>query len=144
MRRRVRAARRYRTTSQHELGLLVSALATVVTARVALSTLPFRVIARVVARSPRTADDGGPTPEAIADAVRSAAVLVPRSTCLVQALAGQALMRHYGHRSQLSIGVARAGPGQFNAHAWLETTNGGLLGAENLDGLTTLLTSPRS
>ena len=142
MRRPARAARRYRRASRRERRLLLTALITVVIARVGLSVLPFRLVARIAARSRRTAAAEAPTPQAIADAIGAAARLVPRSTCLVQALAGQALMQRYGHASRLKIGVARAGVGRFDAHAWLETNEGPLIGAEDLGGYTTLLSSP--
>jgi hypothetical protein len=142
VRRLNRAARRFRGASPSERALLVRALAMVVVARLAVRLLPFRSVARVAARSRTVAPAAWPTPEAIASAVKSTARVVPRSSCLVQALAGQALMVHYGHPSRLSIGVVRTGAGRFDAHAWLETDAGPLIGGEDLASYTTLLSSP--
>jgi Transglutaminase-like superfamily len=142
VRRLKRAARRYRGASRGERALLARALCMVAVTRLAVTLLPFRSVARVAAR-PRTASPAAwPTPETIAAAVRATAQVVPRSSCLVQALAGQALMRHYGHPSRLSLGVVRTGAGRFDAHAWLETDAGPLIGGEDLDTYTTLLSSP--
>lgn len=142
MRRLARAARRYWRAPRRERALLTRALVAVAVARLALSLLPFPTVTRLTARTRRSRSDRRPGPEAIAEAIETAARLVPRSTCLVQALAGQALMQHYGHASELKIGVARIGAGRFDAHAWLDTDAGALIGAADLDGFTTLLTSP--
>jgi Transglutaminase-like superfamily len=144
VRRLKRAARRYRSASRSERALLARALGTVVAARVAVTLLPFKLVSRLAARPRSTKSPDPPTPQAIAEAIESAARLVPRSSCLVQALAGQALMRRYGHPCRLSIGVVRTGAGRFDAHAWLDTDSGPLIGNEDLEAYTTLLTSPSS
>lgn len=51
--------------------------------------------------------------------VRNAARLVPRASCLTQALAAQLLLARSGHRSQIRIGVAKDPDGRLLAHAWL-------------------------
>jgi hypothetical protein len=117
----------------------------VIHARIATAVLPFKVVARNAAapRSKAIAPNG-PTPREIAVAISAAGRFVPRSSCLVQALAGQRLMQRYGHPSQLKIGVARGAAGRFDAHAWLEDEHGPLIGEANLGAYTTLLSSPQS
>jgi hypothetical protein len=52
-------------------------------------------------------------------AVRNSARLVPKASCLTQALAAQLLLARSGYRSQLRIGVAADPTGRLLAHAWL-------------------------
>jgi len=61
---------------------------------------------------------GTHTPDELRWAVAAAARRIPGATCLVQALALQRLLAQSGHRSQLRIGVDKAGA-EFDAHAWL-------------------------
>ncbi|MEP7188965.1 MAG: lasso peptide biosynthesis B2 protein, partial [Roseiflexaceae bacterium] len=42
------------------------------------------------------------------------------STCLVQALATQRLLKRFGEITQVRIGVRHDQTGQFKAHAWVE------------------------
>lgn len=53
-------------------------------------------------------------------ALRRASRVVPRATCLAQAIAGKTLLARRGHRSTLRFGVAKKGE-DFEAHAWLES-----------------------
>jgi hypothetical protein len=52
-------------------------------------------------------------------AVSAASKVIPRATCLTQALAAQTLLGRRGTMTQLRLGVRRES-GQFRAHAWLE------------------------
>jgi hypothetical protein len=64
----------------------------------------------------------------VAWAVAVASRFVPKATCLVQALAGQALLARRGHAARLHIGVSKP-EGRFEAHAWLEDEGRPILGA---------------
>ncbi|MGB5086228.1 MAG: lasso peptide biosynthesis B2 protein [Methylocystis silviterrae] len=55
----------------------------------------------------------------VSRALARAARHVAGATCLSQALAGTVLLRRYGHRATLCIGVAKS-EGEFGAHAWVE------------------------
>lgn len=46
---------------------------------------------------------------------------VPGAKCLARALTTQVLMRRYGHSGELRLGVAKAGTGKLEAHAWIES-----------------------
>jgi hypothetical protein len=59
-----------------------------------------------------------PSAERVGWAIRVASGVVPSSTCLVQALAAEALLRLAGHDAVLTIGVARGECG-LDAHAWI-------------------------
>lgn len=56
----------------------------------------------------------------IARFVSVASGFVPRASCLVQALAGECLLRESGFDPSLHIGVKREHSETFEAHAWLE------------------------
>ncbi len=66
------------------------------------------------------------SPEELARALQRGSRLVPGSTCLVQALAGQWLLQGEGYPAQLRIGVSKAEG--FEAHAWVELEGKVLIG----------------
>jgi hypothetical protein len=104
-------------------GLLCEAAILIVAARVGLKCFGFltvrRLLDRYVARFPCAAVDG----DIVAAgrwAVTAAAARV-HATCLVQALAGDVLLRRRGVAATLRIGVRPGGPVvPIEAHAWVE------------------------
>ena len=99
--------------------------------RIGLWVLPFRSVhgaVRARGNRPRSRDTSGPPVERIVWAVGAADRLVPRTTCLVRALAAQALLVRHGHASQLRLGVAGGSGRVFEAHAWLERDGRVLIG----------------
>lgn len=111
-----------------ERAAVLHALALLWVLRLGLWLLPFRSVQRWALTRAPAARRGLPPPR-LAWAVLAASRAVPRATCLTQALAGQALLAHHGHRSQVHLGVAH-GPGRaFEAHAWLTCGGRVLLGA---------------
>lgn len=104
--------------------LLIVALILVAQVRAVLCMLPSRLSVRLVRRLTQfgsAAPRGGrPSTERVAWAVIAASRLVPRATCLTQAISGQLLLRYYGYAAKLCLGVSRAEPGRFLAHAWIE------------------------
>ncbi|MFD2239259.1 lasso peptide biosynthesis B2 protein [Aureimonas populi] len=70
----------------------------------------------------------------LAWSVRQAARLVPRATCLTQAIAGQALLTRRGCPSIVRVGVRRSHAGEFQAHAWLLHEGRAILGARHEPG----------
>lgn len=115
-----------------ERRLLLAAAGLLAAVRVGLWTFPFRsVYGAVRSRGPsarRAGVPGAPSSERIVWAVEVAARRVPRATCLVRALAAQALLARYGHASELRLGVARGAGRAFEAHAWLEGNGQILIG----------------
>jgi len=121
-----------------EQGLLLEAWLQTTAVRLALWTLPFRLVRRL--RWDKTPVLSKiPSPERMAWAVAVASRYVPKATCLVQALAGQALLARRGQASRLHIGVAKP-EGLFEAHAWLEWEGHVLLGGSEADRYTGLMT----
>jgi hypothetical protein len=92
--------------------------------RLALWGIPSTSLLRFVRRRVDGASSPARAPnipvERIAWAVRAAGRRIPRSTCLVEALAVQLLFARYGYGSKLRIGVARDASRKFVAHAWVE------------------------
>jgi hypothetical protein len=58
-------------------------------------------------------------PDRIVRAVSRSSRLVPRASCLTQALAAQFMLARAGFRSQIRVGVAIQEESKFVAHAWL-------------------------
>ncbi len=108
--------------------LVAQATVTLGIAHVAVKTLPFRVLARVLGLvEGRAADMSDPgTMERAARigwATRAAAARIPwNSTCLMQALAAAGLLRRHGIGGTLSLGVRKGeSPDEaILAHAWLQ------------------------
>src|SRR5262249_37751526 len=114
-----------------ERRLVVGAAGLLATVRVGLWVLPFRwVHGALCAFGSRRRFAGGDAPpvERIVWAVGAAACLVPRATCLVRALAAQALLARRGYASQLRLGASRAPGRSFEAHAWIERDGRVLIG----------------
>jgi hypothetical protein len=65
--------------------------------------------------------------------IRRASRLVPRATCLTQALALQVLLGRRGYASEIRVGVRRDEEGQFAAHAWLVGADRVLIGGDAHD-----------
>lgn len=65
----------------------------------------------------------------LARRIERLARLVPRATCLTQAMALQWLLARSGHASELFVGVRQAAGGQFEAHAWVSCNQRIVLGA---------------
>ena len=126
------AWKRLRQLSRADWALLLRAGSVVCLVRLGLCILPFRSLRRVIARlrngtiPPATR----PTPARIAWAVAAASRLVPRATCLTQALATQVLLTRVGYRGVLHLGVALDDAGKLLAHAWLECQGAIIIGGE--------------
>jgi len=55
----------------------------------------------------------------IAALLDAAARIIPFSTCLSKALAGNVLFSSHGYKTKLHIGVSKENDGSLKAHAWL-------------------------
>jgi hypothetical protein len=60
------------------------------------------------------------SPARIAWAIATTTRLIPRSTCLVRALAARRLLARHGYPSTLHLGAVARAPHGLDAHAWLE------------------------
>ena len=104
-----------------ERRLLARALLWIVSARVGLRVLPYRMLARLLDRASRRAPLGTLcSPEKVRWALVAAARRLPGTRCLAWAIACRNLLRQAGFVSELRIGVAKTPGGAFRAHAWVE------------------------
>jgi hypothetical protein len=106
--------------------------------RVAVAALPYRRVASLLRLTPSdlgeasliSAAAGGHGAELIGWAVQAAAVRTPwLSTCLVQSLAGSAMLRRHHLPGIVYLGVARDTEGELIAHSWLRCGERILTGA---------------
>ncbi len=112
--------------------LIVAAAGLLTAIRLGLWVLPFRWVHGAVRtlgnHAPSPNGRPVPPPDRVVWAVGVADRMVPRTTCLVRALAAQALLARRGHASQLRLGVTRGSGRAFEAHAWLERDGCVLIG----------------
>jgi hypothetical protein len=117
--------------------LLLQAVPLVAAVRVALWIVPFPMWRRWFARACRSFTPVGSRRlhrmEHVAWAVQQASRVVPRSSCLTQALATQVLLARAGYPSRLRIGVARGTRGDLEAHAWVESGGRQVIGARGAE-----------
>ena len=125
----------------HERRLTLEAAAWLALAEAAVHLLPFRRIARHLGRHmAETPERATPEGEGIArqvgSAVRRAARHVPwRSRCLVQTMAGKAMLGRRNIQSTLYLGVMKGEP-DIRAHAWLRVGRVTLIDGEQPDKFT--------
>lgn len=113
--------------------LLLRCVQVVTTVRLGLSLLSYNTLRRWMKREAPAATASPEDLRRVAWGVRNAARLVPRASCLTQALAAQVLLARSGFRSQIRIGVAKDGDGRFLAHAWLVSNGRVVLGGRSRD-----------
>lgn len=101
-----------------EGALLAAAALLLLRMRLALWLLPWRRVLAIV-NPPRPDIFPRIGVDRLERAVKRASRVVPRATCLTQALALGDLLSRHGYASTLQIGV-RKDDGRFSAHAWVE------------------------
>lgn len=99
--------------------------------RLGLWIFPFNTVLKLVSsinpKPRRELDPSIPVPLVIW-AVKIVNFHIPRSTCLVQALASQAMLALEGVHSCLCIGVSKGQESFIDAHAWLEVDGKAVIG----------------
>ena len=125
--------RRFLALSVRDKLLVLRCVPIVAAVRLGLSLLSYKTIKRWIRfdREVRPA----PTEELrrLAWGIRNAARLVPRASCLTQALAAQFLLARSGYRSQIRVGVVKDAEGRFCAHAWLISDDRVVVGGSRRD-----------
>lgn len=138
--------RRFLQLSPSERCLLLEAAFLLGVIRIGLWLLPIftlhRLLTRVVGHSGARRRPGL-SPHQVARAVAIASAFVPGSrTCLIQALATQALLEREGHLCNLWIGISKEVSGKFIAHAWVESEGQIVIGGTEVESFTPLLALP--
>lgn len=132
----MRLVRSWRRLPSRRRRLIVPALLVLVCVRLALSLLPYRTRMRcleALRRHTSRMTPGDATPEDVARVVARVSAVVPLASCLTQALATCLLLRPDEKTARLRIGVRHGEAGGLQAHAWIETDAGVLLGDDELE-----------
>jgi Transglutaminase-like superfamily len=129
--------RRFIRLSSPERSLVIQAMLATSVIRLSLPWLSLRSVQRLSAAL--IWGSTGLTSKHIVWSVLSAAHLIPQSTCLVQALAAQALLTRHGYRPRLTIGVTKPTCESFEAHAWITCNDEVLIGGQKGENYTALL-----
>lgn len=120
--------RKFRSLNPGERRLLLQTALVVAFSRVGLFVLPFGRLKDYLAGRASNHPIREDIPIAhLVWAVRTAAIYIPRATCLTQVLAAKYQLERSGRRSRIHIGVA-SDNGRFLAHAWLECEGKTILG----------------
>ena len=91
----------------------------------------------------RRADRTTITGDEVRWAMHHAQRVIPRATCLPQAIAAEALLTRGGLPAHLQIGVKKTADGKLTAHAWVESNGRIVVGdLRDLDAYTRLPTLP--
>jgi len=131
-----------------EFGLFFKAVFLLLAVRLALWLLPFRLQKSLFLDPDRAWPSGPPgcrfSPERIGWIVEVASRVIPRATCLVQALAANRLLTRAGHPAELRIGVVKNENGFFQAHAWTKSGDKVIVGCHQPGYYASLLASSKS
>ena len=124
--------------------VLTRTVLTLGAARLATWLLPFATGRRLLVGKQR-AETPNVTLDQVTWAMAQAQRVVPRATCLPQALAAESLLTRGGLPADLQIGVMKTPQGKLLAHAWVESDGRIVVGAlpEGLGAYTRLPTLPR-
>jgi hypothetical protein len=136
----MRRLKRLMLLPNREKHLLFEAALTILITRIMLQYLTLASVhGAVVVVSAAWRSSRPCAPHRIARAIEKAARSIAGSSCLVQGLAGQALLVRYGYKPCLIVGVARDKDLRFEAHAWVTSENQILIGGHDLGRYTTIL-----
>ena len=108
--------------------LLISTWFLLIGIRIALWVSSYRPVLNRI-RALQGSRSAGADPVLLTWAVVHASRVVPRATCLVQALALRYLLARAGQPGCIRIGVAEDDTGKFEAHAWVQYHDRILIGA---------------
>ena len=123
--------RRALALSSADRRAVFEALTLLVVFRVGLRTVSFPALRRFsdgwVNRAAR--DGGTAVPKhRIVWAITAVGSRLRGTTCLVEALVADAMLRRHGHRATLRVGVRHGAP-LLDAHAWVESDGSVVMGA---------------
>ena len=128
---------RYRALTADDRWLIVEAAMLLAVARLGIVGMRFSVLRRALDRAGRIhRRRPRGTPESsvarLGWAVAAVARRAPfRTTCLVESLAADAMLRRRGYASEIRFGVRPPSRGAITAHAWVEHEGAVVFGAVN-------------
>jgi hypothetical protein len=121
--------------SAREIFFLFKVVGLVALIRLGLWLAPFRVVRTWLDRigQPKAKMTGSSLhtcARRTAWAIKMASVVVPRATCLTQALAAHTMLQRQGHPAELCIGVVKDHESRLLAHAWVECDGEVIVGGQ--------------
>jgi hypothetical protein len=122
-----------------ERSFIIEALAKLWACRLALWLMPLSRARRLLATGSRQGKVAFLDIDTVAWSVERASRYIPCATCLVQALAAQAMLSRRGVSTEVHIGVSRGVEDNFEAHAWLGLDGRIVLGHPEEDRYTPLV-----
>lgn len=131
----MKSLHRYRALSATDRWLVIEAALLLAAVRLGIATVPVSVVRRALDRSLRFLTPhnvGKPvTPVSrLGWAVAAASRHLPfRSTCLVESIAVDAMLRWRGYASEIRFGVRPPRGGVLEGHAWVEHDGAVVFGA---------------
>jgi hypothetical protein len=117
------AWKRLRALGSDDRRLVLEAGALMLALQGAVRLLPFAAVRRCLDRIARQGERRACNSETrvrIVWAVRAVGTRLPATTCLIEALAADTMLRRAGYSSTLRIGVRRGASMSLDAHAWVE------------------------
>ncbi len=126
---------RYRALTAADRWLIVEAAMLLAVVRLGVAAVPFSILRRALDRAgrllrPRTTGTSASSVARLGWAVAAVARRAPfRSTCLVESLAADAMLRRRGYDSEIRFGVRPPSGGALAAHAWVEHDGAVVFGA---------------
>ena len=130
--------RKFLRLSQKEQLLFMYAVVILGMVTVGLRILPWIVLQQKLLKlahwSSKFVSARRPPANLITWIIKVAGALIPKATCLPQALAAQFMLVQNAYPVELKIGITRNDDGILKAHAWV-TSEGGILigGVQDLD-----------
>lgn len=126
---------RYCALGAADQSLVLEAAMLLVAARLGIIALRFSALRRALGRGVRMMGSSPARTPAlpvarVGWAIAAAARRLPfRSTCLLESLAADAMLRRRGYASEIRFGVRPPSGGQLAAHAWVEHEGAVVFGA---------------
>ncbi|WP_053833473.1 lasso peptide biosynthesis B2 protein [Croceibacterium atlanticum] len=114
---------------RRHFSVLSLSLIALIVIRVVLATSSYRTALRLIEKAPPRRLPDIPV-IVIVWAVRHTARLVPRASCLTQALAVRYLLSRIGESCVIRVGMAEGGKRPLDAHAWVIHEGRVLIGGE--------------
>ena len=134
--------RKFARLAPRDRAVLTRTIVTLGLSRLVTWILPFPLGRRLLVGKQRT-DRATISGDQITWAMHHAQRVIPRATCLPQAIAAEALLTRGGLPADLRIGVKKTPDGKLTAHAWVESSGRIVVGnLHDLDAYTRLPTLP--
>ena len=108
--------------------LLIEAFVLAIAFRAGLRLLPFTAVRRCASRMAGLQSNNACRTRDVVWAVEAISSRVPGTTCLVEALSVECMLRRRGHAPALKIGVRRRAAMSIDAHAWVECSGAVVIG----------------